>query len=105
MKTLAGRNALQRGNEMAIGRINENIQYLRRAVSPRDGAGLSDGHLLEKYVSSPDETAFASMVWRHCPMMLMMGFNDARVKEKIPHFWCGITVLYQIGQGCCRSLA
>jgi RNA polymerase sigma factor (sigma-70 family) len=54
---------------MAIGRISEIIQHLRRTVVPRDGAGLSDGQLLEDYISSRDETALAAIVWRHGPMV------------------------------------
>jgi RNA polymerase sigma factor (sigma-70 family) len=54
---------------MALGRISEIIQHLRRTVSPRDGAGLSDGQLLEDYVRNRDETALAALVWRHGAMV------------------------------------
>jgi RNA polymerase sigma factor (sigma-70 family) len=43
---------------------------LRRAVLLRDGAGLSDGQLLESFVERDDEAAFEALVRRHGPMVL-----------------------------------
>ena len=49
---------------------NPIIQHLRRAVLGRDGAGLSDGQLLDCYVQGGDEAAFEALVRRHGPMVL-----------------------------------
>ncbi len=54
---------------MATGQMNEIIQHLRRTVLLRDGAGLTDGQLLEDYLSRRDETALAALVRRHGPMV------------------------------------
>jgi len=53
---------------MATGQMNEVIQLLRRTVL-RDGAGRTDGQLLEDYLSRRDEAALASIVLRHGPMV------------------------------------
>jgi RNA polymerase sigma factor (sigma-70 family) len=49
--------------------MSEVIQHLRRAVLLRDGAGLTDGQLLEDYISRRDESALAALVQRHGPMV------------------------------------
>jgi len=54
---------------MAIGQMSEVIQHLRRAVLLRDGAGLTDGQLLEDYISRREEAALAALVCRHGPMV------------------------------------
>src|SRR5436190_2239666 len=54
---------------MATGQISEAVQHLRRAVLLRDGAGLTDGELLEGFVSRRDEAALAALVRRHGPMV------------------------------------
>src|SRR5579864_6904666 len=54
---------------MATNQMNDVLQYLRRAVLQRDGAGLTDGQLLETYLRSRDEAALAALVWRHSPMV------------------------------------
>src|SRR5262245_49827779 len=54
---------------MANGQMSEVIQYLRRAVLLRDGAGLTDGQLLTDYLSHRDEAALAALVRRHGPMV------------------------------------
>jgi RNA polymerase sigma factor (sigma-70 family) len=46
------------------------IQHLRRAVLSRDGAGLSDGQLLDCFVARREAAAFAALVRRHGPMVL-----------------------------------
>jgi RNA polymerase sigma factor (sigma-70 family) len=48
----------------------ELIQQLRRTVLLRDGAGSTDGQLLEEYISRRDEAALAALVQRHGPMVL-----------------------------------
>jgi RNA polymerase sigma factor (sigma-70 family) len=45
------------------------LQHLRRAVLLRDGAGLTDGQLLECFLTQRDEAAFAALVRRHGPMV------------------------------------
>jgi RNA polymerase sigma factor (sigma-70 family) len=54
---------------MATSQMSEVIQHLRRTVLLRDGAGLTDGQLLEDYISRRDEAAFAALVRRHGPMV------------------------------------
>src|SRR5947208_14366894 len=54
---------------MATNQMSEVIQHLRRAVHLRDGAGLTDGRLLEDYISRRDEAALAALVRRHGPMV------------------------------------
>src|SRR5262245_13695253 len=54
---------------MATGQPGGVIQHLRRAMLLRDGAGLTDGQLLEGYVSRRDEAALAALVHRHGPMV------------------------------------
>src|SRR5262245_59036575 len=54
---------------MATGQLNGVIQHLRRAMLLQDGAGLTDGQLLEDWVSRRDEAALAALVQRHGPMV------------------------------------
>jgi len=54
---------------MTTGRRSEVLEHLRRAVLPRDGAGLSDGQLLADYLGRRDEAALAALVRRHGPMV------------------------------------
>src|SRR6516165_10140593 len=54
---------------MATNQLSEVIQHLRRTVLVRDGAGLTDGQLLEDYLSRRDEAAVAALVRRHGPMV------------------------------------
>src|SRR6202011_3597418 len=49
--------------------MNEFIQHLRRAVLAPDGAGLTDGQLLEGFISRREEAALAALVRRHGPMV------------------------------------
>jgi RNA polymerase sigma factor (sigma-70 family) len=49
--------------------MSEVIQHLRRAVLLQDGAGLTDGQLLEDYISRRDQAALAALVRRHGPMV------------------------------------
>jgi RNA polymerase sigma factor (sigma-70 family) len=53
---------------MATSQVNEMIEHLRGAVL-RDGAGLTDEQLLERYISRRDEPALAALVRRHGPMV------------------------------------
>jgi RNA polymerase sigma-70 factor (ECF subfamily) len=45
------------------------METLRRATLQHEGAGLTDGQLLESYVTSREEAAFAALVRRHGPMV------------------------------------
>jgi RNA polymerase sigma factor (sigma-70 family) len=52
-----------------MSQASEVIQYLRRTVLPPDGAGMTDGQLLSRFIEGRDEDAFAALVRRHGPMV------------------------------------
>src|SRR5258708_30962473 len=54
---------------MANRQMSEVIQHLRRVELLREGAGLTDGQLLEDYLTHRDEAALAALVRRHGPMV------------------------------------
>jgi RNA polymerase sigma-70 factor (ECF subfamily) len=54
---------------MAISSISEFLQNLRRDALRRDEAGLTDGQLLDAYIRSREEAAFAALLRRHGPMV------------------------------------
>src|SRR5262249_29041793 len=54
---------------MATSQLGKVIQHLRNAVLLRDGAGLTDGQLLEDFSSRRDEAALGALVRRHGPMV------------------------------------
>jgi RNA polymerase sigma factor (sigma-70 family) len=54
---------------MATGRMNEVIHHLRRLSLVREMAGLTDGQLLEDYISRRNAVALATLVRRHGPMV------------------------------------
>src|SRR5262245_5156214 len=54
---------------MATSPLSEVIQHLRRAVLLREGAGLTDGQLLDDYVRHGNTAALATLVGRHGPMV------------------------------------
>ncbi len=54
---------------MATSQMSEVIHHLRRAVLLGDGAGQTDGQLLEDYISRHDRAALEALVWRHGPMV------------------------------------
>jgi RNA polymerase sigma factor (sigma-70 family) len=54
---------------MATRQTREIIQHVRRGVLLRDGAGLTDGQLLEDYISRGEEATLAALVRRHGPMV------------------------------------
>jgi hypothetical protein len=47
---------------MATSQMSEVIQHLRRTVLVRDGAGLTDGQLLEGFIGRRDEADLAALV-------------------------------------------
>jgi len=55
---------------MAINPLSRLTQRLRHAALLGDGAGLTDGQLLEFFITQKDEGAFAAIVQRHGPMVL-----------------------------------
>ena len=55
---------------MAGSQIDSLIQHLRRTVLRWDGAGLTDGQLLERFLTTREEAAFEALVRRHGPMVL-----------------------------------
>jgi RNA polymerase sigma factor (sigma-70 family) len=68
---------------MATSQTSEVIQHHLRAVLLRDGAGRTDGQLLEDYISRRDEAALAALVHRHGPMVwgvcrrILRNYHDA----------------------------
>ncbi len=54
---------------MATSQLKQVIHTLHRAAAPHEGAGATDGQLLESYIDSREETAFAALVHRHGPMV------------------------------------
>src|SRR5258705_8140377 len=68
---------------MATSQISGFIHPLRRMVLLRDGAGLTDGQLLDDYISRRDEAALAALVRRHGPMVwgvcrrVLSSYHDA----------------------------
>ncbi len=49
--------------------MNAILQHLRRVAFRCDGGGLSDGQLLECFLSQREEGAFEALVRRHGPMV------------------------------------
>src|SRR5580765_206527 len=68
---------------MATTALTKVVQILRRCALVRDGAGLTDGQLLDCFVSRREEAAFEAMVRRHGPMVwgvcrrVLGGHHDA----------------------------
>jgi len=54
---------------MATSRLSDVVQHLRRVILLRDGAGRTDGQLLESFIVERDEACFAALVRRHAPMV------------------------------------
>jgi RNA polymerase sigma factor (sigma-70 family) len=80
---MEGEHRSNKENDMANDRMSEVIQHLRTAILLRDGAGLTDGQLLEDYISRREEAALAALVRRHGPMVwgvcrrLLLNHHDA----------------------------
>jgi RNA polymerase sigma factor (sigma-70 family) len=55
---------------MATDPLSSVLQHLGRAALRHDGAGLTDGQLLECFLRRKDEAAFEALVRRHGPMVL-----------------------------------
>jgi RNA polymerase sigma factor (sigma-70 family) len=54
---------------MATGQLNQVIETLRGAAFQFEGADLSDGELLESFLRTREEAAFAALVHRHGAMV------------------------------------
>src|SRR2546423_11571782 len=54
---------------MAASQLKQVLQTLRSTALVQEGAGLTDGQLLENYVRGREEAAFAALVHRHGPMV------------------------------------
>src|SRR6516165_11925603 len=54
---------------MATSPMNEFLWHLRRTAMRSDGAGMTDGELLDCFVTGRDEGAFAALVRRHAAMV------------------------------------
>jgi hypothetical protein len=55
---------------MATGQLDSVIRHLRRASAEGGLAGLNDGQLLGRFLERRDESAFATLMARHGPMVL-----------------------------------
>ena len=55
---------------MATGRLTRVIQHLRTVMARQGAGGLTDGQLLELFLSQRDESAFEALLRRHGPMVL-----------------------------------
>src|SRR6516164_7464724 len=64
------RNALGEPADVAATPLNHVVEQLRRTGPARADATLSDAQLLERFIDSRDEAAFAGLVRRHGPMVL-----------------------------------
>jgi RNA polymerase sigma factor (sigma-70 family) len=60
----------ERTPDMANSPMSGVVRHLRRAALPLAGAELTDGQLLERFVTARDEAAFEVLVRRHGPMVL-----------------------------------
>src|SRR5947199_4589786 len=55
---------------MGTNAVNRVIRHLRRAAFRQDGMGLTDGELLERYLTQREEAAIEALIYRHGPMVL-----------------------------------
>jgi RNA polymerase sigma factor (sigma-70 family) len=68
---------------MAISPMAELIHQFRRMALLRDGAGFTDGQLLENFISRHDEAGLVALVQRHGPMVwgvcrrILANYHDA----------------------------
>jgi RNA polymerase sigma-70 factor (ECF subfamily) len=55
---------------MATGRENSVIRHLRKVACRHDADHLTDGQLLERFLTAREDAAFEALVGRHGPMVL-----------------------------------
>src|SRR5262245_7303229 len=58
------------GSPMPSAMLKVFFGFLRKARAVQEGAELSDGALLERFLAQRDEAAFEVLVQRHGPMVL-----------------------------------
>src|SRR5690242_8948129 len=72
---------------MAQANLGGVLRHLRKLVGARDDVDiLSDAHLLDRFATQRDESAFAELVRRHGSMVLGVGrsvLNDAHAAEDV----------------------
>src|SRR5262249_38310116 len=67
---LMGRRQPSGATSMPAGQLSPLVQYLRRIVPAPGQAEDTDRELLDRFVRTRDESAFATLVKRHGPMVL-----------------------------------
>src|SRR5438067_13826231 len=55
---------------MSTGQLHPVIRYIRKLAGAGQAGESSDGQLLERFIKTRDESAFAALVDRHGPMVL-----------------------------------
>ncbi len=60
---------------MAASRLDSVFQQLRQIVLMQDGGGLSDGQLLDLFISQKDNAAFEALVRRHGSMVMKVCYR------------------------------
>ena len=71
---------------MATEQLHPVIHYIRKLAGAGQAGESSDGHLLERFIKERDETAFATLVERHGPMVLSVCrrmLNDAHAVDDV----------------------
>jgi RNA polymerase sigma factor (sigma-70 family) len=58
------------GSDMPVGRMNAVLRNLHAAAFAHGAGGVTDEHLLQRYVADRDEVAFEGLLRRHGPMVL-----------------------------------
>src|SRR5262245_1560586 len=57
-------------SDMATGQLNSVIRHLRKAALREEVGAMTDGQLLERFLTHRDEVAFEVLLRRHGPMVL-----------------------------------
>src|SRR5262249_55426106 len=65
-----GRRHRPPGDGMGTSRGDQILRHLRRAALLRDGAGLTDAQLLERFLTHREGAAVEALVRRHGPMVM-----------------------------------
>src|SRR6266446_2275567 len=55
---------------MAHQALNQVVRHIRRLAGVTEGIGLTDRHLLERYLRQRDQAALEALVTRHAPLVL-----------------------------------
>jgi hypothetical protein len=78
---------------MPTSKTSEVIRRFRRAVLLRDGSGMTDGQLLDCFLTQRDHAAFAALVRRHGPMVwgvcrrVLPNYHDAAPLGRARFSW------------------